>query len=349
MAQHALTDDVLRETMACYLRHKGSRTNACQELKIAQATLEHRLKVATKRGITGASAKGVELPSFPDDDLPTEQLIASQTERFKKRWANHQSKQWFPIRIKMPGPIGLSFFGDPHVDDNYCNWELLQRHCDLHRKTEGLFAVNIGDTTNNWVGRLTRLFGNQDTSQATARKFARWLLLEAGVTWLLWVMGNHDSWNEGSEILRQMGGQIVTMEDWSAKFKLVFPNGRECKVWAQHDFKGYSMWNSLHGPQRAAHTKAEAHIYAAGHTHNWALHQEESASRDFTYWLARARGYKFIDSYAEQLGHASQKEGAAILAVIDPAAKTEAGFVQCFADLEEGVEYLKFKRRKAKA
>jgi len=134
------------------------------------------------------------------------------------------------------------------------------------------------------------------------------------------------------------------MEEWQAKFKLVFPNKKECRIWAAHDFPGHSMWNTMHGAQRAAHMKEEAHLYICGHTHNWALHQEESASREFVYWLARARGYKFMDDYAEKLGHFSQDNGAAILTIIDPDAASQAGFVQCYADVEHGADVLTYMR-----
>jgi hypothetical protein len=62
------------------------------------------------------------------------------------------------------------------------------------------------------------------------------------------------------------------------------------------------------------------------------------------YWLLRARGYKYIDSYADNLSYASQQHGATICAVIDPKAESEARFVTCFADLGEAAEYLEWKR-----
>ena len=105
------------------------------------------------------------------------------------------------------------------------------------------------------------------------------------------------------------------------------------------------MWNSMHGAQRAAKMQSEAHIYAAGHTHNWAIHQEESASKDFTYWLIRSRGYKFIDDYADKLGHFPQREGASITCIIDPESRSEAGFIQAFADMDAAVDYLNWARR----
>lgn len=104
------------------------------------------------------------------------------------------------------------------------------------------------------------------------------------------------------------------------------------------------MWNSLHSAQRAAHHQEMAHLYVCGHKHNWATHQEESASRGFVYWLARARGYKWVSDHAEKMGHAAQQEGASITAILDPDAKSEAGFISCFPDMDEAVDYLNWKR-----
>lgn len=287
----------------------------------------------------------ITLPEFPDDDISVEEIRESMVKRFEKRSAHHKAKEWFRIKVNIDGPIGLTFWGDPHVDDDGCNWPLLNHHCELHAKNPALFSVNIGDTINNWSGRLARLFADQETSNKTARKLARWYLTDSGVRWLAWLMGNHDLWTDFPEYLRAHNVNRVPMEDWQARFRLTFPKGREVKIWASHDFKGNSMWNSLHSLQKAAHTKSEAHIYAAGHTHNWAIHQEESASRDFTYWLIRSRGYKFIDHFAENLGHMPQSEGASITCIIRPEARSESGLIQAFADMDAANDYLKFLRR----
>ncbi len=286
----------------------------------------------------------MEYPTFPEDDVPVTAILDTMAKRFEKRHEYQKSKEWFKVKVNIEGPIGLTFWGDPHLDDNGCNIPLLRHHCDLHANNPALLSVNIGDTINNWTGRLAKLFAHQDTSQATAVRLAEWFLKDAGIRWAVWLMGNHDMWGEFSEVLRAKNVTRLPMEDWQARFSLVFPNERECRIWAAHDFKGHSMWNSLHGPQKAAHMKSEAHIYACGHTHNYAIHQEESASRDFTYWLVRSRGYKYIDQYAELLGHFPQQEGASITCVINPDAQSEAGFIQAFADMDAADSYLRHLR-----
>ena len=341
------TDDALLEL---YNQYSGNISEIARQLQKHRTTVKgwyERLNLRGK-GERWHNSKGapVQFPNLePDIEVHPEDTIDYLTRHFEVEKERRQKYKWFPIKINDEKPIGLSFFGDPHLGDNGCNYPLIKHHAELCRETDGLYAVNIGDTANNWIGGLQRLYMDQDSSRDTERKLADWFLNDAGIKWLVWLMGNHDMWGEFSEILRGYNIKRIPMADWQAQFKLVFPNGRECKIWAAHDFKGNSMWNSLHGPQKAAHMKEQAHIYACGHTHNWAMHHEESASREFTYWLIRSRGYKFIDTYSDLLGHFPQKEGATITAVIDPHADSMAGFIQCFADMDAAADYLTWKRQ----
>ena len=349
MANPGLPRDELTRTYQIWRATGDNVSETARRLHKSRAAIDRRLANCKKFGIDREVDRGplLDFPDFPADDIPTEELIEFARKRNRQRKKHARFRKWFPVKINMDGPVGISFFGDPHVDDNGCDLDRLYEHCQIHRNTPGLFGINVGDTTNNWVGRLGRLFAEQDASQATARKMARWLLADSGVTWACWVLGNHDRWNDGDAILKGMNAGKVPMEDWQARISFRLPGGRECRVWTAHDFEGHSQWNSLHGPQKAAHKKNWAHIYACGHKHNWAMHQEESGSRDFVYWLVRAKGYKAIDSHAEYHGHDQQEDaGEAITAIINPDAKTETGFVQCFADMEAAADYLKVLRRK---
>lgn len=338
-------DERVKRCYEVYQAHGRNAMQAAKALGISRSTLRGRIALAERELAEKRAAETeTRLPVFPDDDIPTSQIIASLEQRFKKRAEHHKSVKWFPVKVSGNDPIGIAFMGDPHLDDNGCNWPLLRRDCQIMNQP-GIFGVNVGDTTNNWGGRLISQFANQDTSQATARKLAKWLLLDSGIKWLCWLMGNHDMNNDGTAILREMNAKSIPMLDWQAQFKVVFPNGNEVRVWVNHNFAGHSMWNTLHGAQKTAHMKEQADIYMSGHYHNWALHHEESASRDFTYWLGRCRGYKFIDDYAERHGHAPQEQGASVLAVIDPR-QSGANRITCFADMEVGAEYLQSLRNR---
>lgn len=289
----------------------------------------------------------IEMPELPTDDIPVEEIIKQMSRRFEKRHEAHNAKKWMEFKVNSDLPIALCTFGDPHLDDDGCNWPLLLRDIELCKNTPGMYGMNIGDTTNNWVGRLIKEYANQETSRGTAFKLVEWFFKDSGIKWLVMLLGNHDSWNFGSETLSRICENVCIMVDWRAQFKLKFSNGRECLIDAAHDHTGHSQWNSLHAQQKASTMGGIAHVYIAGHKHNWALAQNECPHTHRVYWLARARGYKHIDHYGENLGFGSQKAGSSVVIVIDPKAP-DVNMVRCFADVQEGADYLTWLRNKVK-
>jgi hypothetical protein len=280
------------------------------------------------------------IPPLPEDDIPIDEVIDHLHSRFKKRKANRDAKKWIPIEMKSDEPIGLLWMGDPHIDDNYCDWDNLREHLRIINEYDGVYGCNLGDYQNNWVGRLGRLYGEQDTSHKTAWKLVEWLINEMNP--LILIGGNHDMWS--GDPLKWMRSPHSILEDWEARVELKFPNGRACRIHAAHDMPGHSQWNSLHAQNKMAKFKSNASLYISGHKHNWALGQIELVEQETTAWLARARGYKFHDTYAFVKGFEQQRFGQAIFQIIDPHNPNPVSWVQCFADPLEGAEYLQYRR-----
>lgn len=346
MANTSLDPAVIAETARVYAECGRNAAETARLMGISRSNVQHRIKLAEFNHEPPA-VTGVEFPVFPDDDVPVEDIIAHMSRRFEKRKASFDAHTWFPIKVKDTKPIGVVWFGDPHVDDNGCNWPALSRDCDICRTTEGLYGANIGDSTNNWSDRLVKLYANQDTSASTARKLAQWLMLDSGVRWLIYLLGNHDVWGDGAAILAQMakmhGTQKLICHDWEARFELTFPNQRKFRVFAAHDFKGHSMWNPLHGPLKASKMGSDADIYVCGDKHNWGIFSYENAERARTQTMIRVRGYKFMDEYARRLGILEQQNGCSILTIFDP--KTSR--ITAFEDVEAGADYLTWMRARA--
>lgn len=347
MFKKTLSDEVLQHTVnVC--ANSESRTEAARTLNLAESTVRRHLEIAAARGIVPRtdSEGEIQLPNFPDDDIDAEQIVDMMERRFLQRHKHHQAHRWFPIRFKSDAPIGLVVVGDPHLGSNGCNFPLIRQHARLLAAAEGCYAVNIGDTVDNWGGKLVRLYAENDVSRATERKLARWFLQETGIPWIVWLHGNHDTMADGfSTYLNAINAKTIPMVDWRARFRLVFPSS-EVKVDAAHNHKGHSMWNALHGQIRAAHMDEFAHIVVAGHHHTWALGQVEMPSGDVVH-LGRARGYKFIDDHAHRHGFAEQQYGAAIMYVIRPSHHhNPIKFIRSFADIEDGCDYLAIVREK---
>lgn len=284
-----------------------------------------------------------DIPDRPEPDLPIEEIVEHLHSRFKKRKENKQSKKWININMQSDKPIGLLWLGDPHIDDNHCDWDALKAHLSIIKENHNVFGCSLGDYQNNWVGRLSRLYSEQDTSHKTAWRLVEWLIQEMNP--MILIGGNHDMWSGAGDPLKWMMRGHGVIEDWEARIQINFPNGKHCRIHAAHDMPGHSQWNALHAQTKMARFKGNADLYISGHRHNWALAQIENVEAERPIWLARARGYKYHDTYAFVKGFEQQSFGQSIMQVIDPTADNPMSFTQCFADPADGADYLRFKLR----
>lgn len=654
-----LTDEQCLDRLRAYKKF-GSLKAASEATGLGRQAIRQGVDEARRRKLD-AEDDGLELPDFPADDLPIDRILDMMEERSQLRMQSYEAHTWFPVKVKDTKAIGILWFGDPHLDDNGCDIRLIRRYADLCRATDGLYGANIGDSSNNWSGRLAALYAKQDTSKKTAKRLVEWFMLDSGIK--LRLLGNHDcvtpdhevltkrgwvklpdvrsddnvlghnertghaewqsineivqfpykgklahystntvsivctsnhrflskvkggnfkyrhqfelpddvsiitashdgaegcglsedkirlaalvltdggiskhgyvsiyqskpevcdvlegllsrlnlsysknsrvprcthingvelkskktahhyiltasaskaawyvsktivswmykmndaemstfmraiclgdgsikkngdtdkvgwavngakkelealqallvckgwsasmytdprggarlnvfrksvrrlvgppkyvdydgdvwclrvplsnfmvrhdgrahftgnSWGDGADILALMAAkhktQRIVCHDWEARFILQFKNGCEIRVNAAHDFPGNSMWNPLHGTVKAAKFGDKIDLLVCGHRHNWAVASWEMAAQGNIPVMIRVKGFKTYDNYAQRLGHYEQREGSAILTVIDPNATTKAGRVQAFADVEAGVEFLKWLR-----
>ena len=343
MATPPLSPELMAEALAALKEYK-TMTEAAKALGINRSTFSPRLHVA-KNSAEIQTPDDVEMPEFVsmNEDLTAAEILGHMKKITARKRAYEKSQQWFPIRIKTDNPVGLAVVGDPHLGV-HCNHELLEHDVHILAETPGIMSVNIGDTTDNW-GRLIHLYADQDISKKSERTLARWFLAESGIKWLLWLFGNHDQMHsEFATFLKTISAHQIPMVDWRAKFVLNFPSSKiRCDF--AHNHKGTSIYNPLHGQKRAALWDENADVYCAGHHHNWSLTHEELQDGRVV-WMARARGYKYYgDEYALRGGFKNHQFGATILFVIDPKSNKPTTRIQAFADLEEGAEYLKWKRR----
>jgi hypothetical protein len=343
-----LEDDVIYRALDEYGSINKTAERLASEFKMNQRSLLRRVQRLKRRLDAEASFEAPVVDWIPPDDIPIEEIIDLQVRRSKARMDHAQAKRWRTVKIPVTGPFAVAWVGDPHVDSNGCNWPQLKADIDIMASTPGLYAANVGDTLDNWpkTGRLAALYAQSDTSENTAWKLAEWFLAKSGVNWLIWLMGNHDLWNGANAVFKRLGASKILMEDWGARIKLKPPAGEEIKVWLSHNFPGHSMWNSMHGPGKAAKFGEDCDVLVCGHTHTWALQTEENANRGQVYDLIRARGYKYLDDHAEKLGYMPQQYGATVVTVFDPTAANPMDRQQTFRSLERGADYLTWLRSK---
>jgi hypothetical protein len=285
-------------------------------------------------------AAALKFPKFPADKPSAPALIRRLAAESAKGEKRRKSERWYRVHLADRRPFGVLWFGDPHLG-TCTRWDRLERHVALCVSTPGLYGANLGDTSNNWAGKLIRKYADEDVSKSNERELIRWFLAEAGITWLVWLLGNHDAWDHGSELIRGMDvHNRVPMHDWEARFRICTPGG-EFKIHAAHDFPGSSMHNPTHGNSRAVRwLQSDADLYICGHRHTFGLQQFETPETGRCPVMARAAGYKAGDEYARRKGFPEAGEGQSVLTIFDGSAGP-AGRVLAFADIEQGARVLR--------
>ena len=351
MSVRKATDE---QIIAALKSNNGSRSKAAVQLGLCLRALASRLVSMRKKGIEipevnysrFVDKEEYSFTPLPESDVPIEELIAHRKRQFVHKRDHEEASKLIPIRIKIPGAVGLLFFGDPHVDDDGTDIEALERHTALVKATEGLFAVNVGDTTNNWVGRLARLYGDQSTSAAQAWRLAEWFMGQCDWLWLL--AGNHDLWSGAGDPMRWIARQQSALYKSSeARINLKFPNGAEVRINSRHDHAGSSIWNPAHGSMKAAIMGTRDHIYVAGHKHESAYSVLKDPITDITMHALKVASYKVYDRYAKERGFRDNALSPCALVTINPSLPSHhADMIKVFWEPEHGADYLKFLRRK---
>lgn len=290
----------------------------------------------------------LDIPKLPSGEMPVEEKIEFLAKRHAQKKSAKKAREWFQIKVKTDKPIGIAFMGDPHVDSGGCNWTQLKADAETLAKTEGLYCINLGDTTDNWVGRLARLYAHNPTTRSDAIDLAEWLISKSGIKWLAIIRGNHDMWTDSrkDDPLHWFQKGDGAMVDWHLQTELVFPNKTTTRISAAHNFKGSSFLNKTHGAERREREAHEADIYAQGHQHEWAVKQEENPHNGKNTVFLKARGYKDIDTFAEVHGFGTQHGGATVTVIIDPK-KTGVDRYRVEPTLERAADYLTWLRQRS--
>lgn len=281
----------------------------------------------------------------PLTDEPIEDLIARKLNETQRTMAREARREY--VAAMSSDPFGVFIFGDPHLDSPGSRWDLIMRHVAALRRTSArIECVNIGDTNDNWVGRLARLYADHGTTAAEGWRLARWLLgqreEDARLSWLAMVGGNHDAWSHTAgldpyaEICRWAG--IEYYDSAEVRIRLTFPDAADMVLLFRHDFAGRSWFHSTHGPGKEAMLDPEADLLAAGHLHQWGtLHQEHRGGR--CPLALRVRGYKDADHYAREKGFYSGRYGHACLVAVMPHAEGPGRLIP-FWDIDAGIAFL---------
>jgi hypothetical protein len=295
--------------------------------------------------VAAPDAGAIKMPDLPEDVADYGELKQRSIREFNRYKAAHDARRLVDLPVRMDGPIGLMATGDPHVDARGCDWSLIDAHTKLVRETEGLFATNVGDLANNWVGRLARLYAEQHVTPRETRVLIEGFFNDFGGKLLFIDCGNHDLWNGQDDLYRWLARAAGTQMAWHGnRVRLNFANGCAVTINSRHDFKGSSQWNITHGPLKAAMMGDKDDIYTCGHLHAGGYQLLVHAGGEISH-VTRLSSYKVLDPFKDEHGWRDQNLPAAVF-VINPDAPTPAAKVAFFADVNHGADYLTFLRRR---
>jgi transposase-like protein len=285
---------------------------------------------------------------LPDGEIDIQDILTYKRKVTERKLGAYQQRA-VDIKIKLQGPVGILHFGDPHIDDDGTDLKALERDMALVKQTDGLLCGNLGDTTNNWVGRLARLFSEQTTTARQAVLLAKWFIEELSEHMVYMIGGNHDMWSGATDPLRWFTAHGPGIyKPHQALMSVTFPNKRKITMRAHHQFKGHSQWNTAHSISKAATMGYRDNILLAGHRHISGYQQVVDPSSGLISHCIQVGSYKIADDYPQAHGMIPQQISPSVVTVIDPDAQRETALVQVFTDTELAADFLKFKRRKIK-
>lgn len=325
-----------------------SIASAAREMKMPSSTLNHFINVHAKTFDYAPRQPAAELdiPTPPDAAEPIADLIARKKAQYQREQESDAFHKLIPIRVRQPGPVAICAVGDPHVDDDKCDIGAIERDMSIIGRTEGMFALHVGDITNNWVGRLGRLYAHQSTKAEDGIRIAEWMFDLAPP--LAVVGGNHDLWNEGMSWLnfcvKQAG--CTLLQAHGVRLELHFPGAKSIRIHTRHDFPGHSQFNPVHGLRKEHLFGLRDHVNIAGHKHIDTYAVVPSPDGYMQHML-RVSGYKGHDDYAKAGNFQPMKMAPTCALIIDPDTRHAAELVKPFWDMEEAADYLAFKRRRA--
>jgi len=312
MTSSALDQSELEKTRQAYQSTRNV-TQAANLLGISRRAMQHRM-----RHIQSEPVAKFTVPELPSSQPTIEELLEARTRQGDRSIAADEARRLITVDVHIDGPFGLWVWGDPHVDDDGCNWRLLREHVEL-AKHPAILSGHIGDIANFWIGRLSRLYAHQSTSVHDAIRLCEWLLTQHDN--LFCVLGNHDCWQGGGMenpinwILRNAG---TAVEDAGVRIALKSPCGTITRVNARHDFPGRSQYNINHGMRRELAFGHRDHILVSGHLHSGGDMGMCNDGDGMVSQLVRVSGYKQVDHYAKVLNFPPQKIHPSALIIVDP-------------------------------
>ena len=276
----------------------------CKRIRRIEATLNANRKVV------------VHQPSDPD--VPISVLMDHKKARYERLRNHEESAKLIKVRLRDKGVIALVMLGDPHLDNDGTDVGAFEQHCELIANTDGMYCTILGDVTDNWVGRLAKLYAQSSTTEWDAWRLTEHFISMVQEKLVFLVGGNHDAWSGTKDPLRWIMRQTASLyRQHAVRIEVHTDDGKRIRINARHDFKGISMWNPAHGPGRELQKGVRDHIAVCGHRHVSGHMILKDPDSGIAMHALQVASYKWIDHYAKEQGFPDQQLSPCAVTLID--------------------------------
>jgi hypothetical protein len=202
------------------------------------------------------------------------------------------------------GWLGLVFLGDLHIG-GLIDAEQLERDLDLIQRTDGLYAIGMGDYGERFQhsGKITHaMSGNPVPASDDQEVLVRYVLGRCG-KWIAVLAGNHDDW--GSEgVVPRLGDSLgcPSVGQAGCTFR-VMVGAQRYILYLKHQYAGGGRGTSNDGKRFwNEHPDFEnAHVTVLAHLHEPNTHMVERKGQTVIH--LRGGTYKTVDPWARKGGY----------------------------------------------
>lgn len=276
-----------------------------------------------------------------DDEFWARFLKAS-----RKTVAKAAAQKYATIRIASDVPVALCISSDWHIGTE-CDMDKLLTVARLVANTPGMYALVVGDQTNNPIkhrgGNVGAVPDELRALELTVAEF-RFKILG-------WTSGNHDDWAKdfaGIDALKWLSTKHrihYAPDELLYQVQIVSPHDpedvtAEYLIATRHQWRRHSNLNPTHAcktwlQEQQMNWETIPDVLAIGHNHVAAICSEQFAGRDVHF--LRMGSFQRDSSYARAKGFADYRPTAPTV-VLPP---TREQRIACFPDPQDALQHMR--------
>ncbi len=210
------------------------------------------------------------------------------------------------VEIPDKRPVALALLSDIHIGNEHTDYHAARKDAETIRDTPGMYAALLGDTVDNWIGKLERISRAQPVTHAEEMALLRHWLKILSPKLIACVSGNHDNRTHEiagidllAEFLRDESNLLYDADELTFSLQLA---AGSLKIACRHKWPGHSIYNVTHGIERAAKFNGDDwDIGIGGHTHRGTFFRW-FADGIRTCVAVQLGTYEFSSKFARQCG-----------------------------------------------